>query len=56
METFFSQLKTEGLYPCDIRLLEEAQSRIIETYIPGAMKSHRDFFCEYLRKPYMGIC
>lgn len=32
MESFFSQLKTEGLYPYDIRSLEEAQSRI-EAYI-----------------------
>ncbi len=29
MESFFSHLKTEGLYPYDIRTLDEAQSRII---------------------------
>jgi putative transposase len=29
MESFFSFLKTEGLYPYDIRTLDEAQSRII---------------------------
>jgi putative transposase len=28
MESFFSHLKTEGLYPYDIRTLDEAQSRI----------------------------
>ncbi|GIP49016.1 transposase [Paenibacillus sp. J53TS2] len=28
MESFFSHLKTEGLYPYDIRTLEEAQSRM----------------------------
>lgn len=32
MESFFSHLKTEGLYPYDIRSIEEAQRRI-ETYI-----------------------
>ncbi|MFC5652920.1 IS3 family transposase [Paenibacillus solisilvae] len=32
MESFFSHLKTEGLYPYDIRSIEEAQSRI-EEYI-----------------------
>jgi transposase InsO family protein len=32
MESFFSHLKTEGLYPYDIRSIEEAQSRI-EAYI-----------------------
>lgn len=29
MESFFSHLKTEGLYPYDIRTLDEAQTRII---------------------------
>jgi len=29
MESFFSHLKTEGLYPYNIRTLDEAQSRII---------------------------
>ncbi|EGG34979.1 IS3 family transposase, partial [Paenibacillus sp. HGF5] len=32
MESFFSHLKTEGLYPYDIRNLTEAQRRI-EKYI-----------------------
>jgi putative transposase len=32
MESFFSHLKTEGLYPYDIRSLDEAQRRI-EEYI-----------------------
>ncbi|WP_268760186.1 IS3 family transposase [Bacillus sp. FJAT-28004] len=32
MESFFSHLKTEALYPYDIRSVEEAQSRI-EEYI-----------------------
>ncbi|WP_201007659.1 IS3 family transposase, partial [Paenibacillus glycanilyticus] len=32
MESFFSHLKTEALYPYDIRSIEEAQSRI-EEYI-----------------------
>ncbi|WP_412161616.1 IS3 family transposase [Aneurinibacillus migulanus] len=32
MESFFSHLKTEGLYPYHIRSLAEAQSRI-EKYI-----------------------
>ncbi|MFB8377879.1 transposase [Paenibacillus taichungensis] len=32
MESFFSHLKTEGLYPYDIRNLDEAQRRI-EAYI-----------------------
>jgi putative transposase len=32
MESFFSHLKTEGLYPYDIRSIEEAQRRI-EEYI-----------------------
>ncbi|WP_373408435.1 transposase [Brevibacillus brevis] len=32
MESFFSHLKTEGLYPYDIRSVDEAQSRI-EEYI-----------------------
>ncbi|WMT38812.1 IS3 family transposase [Paenibacillus sp. D2_2] len=32
MESFFSHLKTEGLYPYDIRTLDEVQRRI-ETYI-----------------------
>ncbi|WP_157266115.1 IS3 family transposase, partial [Paenibacillus sp. FJAT-27812] len=31
-ESFFSHLKTEALYPYDIRSVEEAQSRI-EEYI-----------------------
>lgn len=30
MESFFSFLKTEGLYPYDIRTLDEAQTRIIQ--------------------------
>ena len=30
MESFFSHLKTEGLYPYDIRSLDEAQRRIEE--------------------------
>ncbi|WP_420908683.1 IS3 family transposase [Brevibacillus humidisoli] len=32
MESFFSHLKTEALYPYDIRSIEEAQRRI-EEYI-----------------------
>ncbi|MFE0399852.1 IS3 family transposase [Paenibacillus lactis] len=32
MESFFSHLKTEGLYPYDIRSLADAQRRI-EKYI-----------------------
>ncbi|MFF2482435.1 IS3 family transposase [Paenibacillus sp. NPDC058071] len=32
MESFFSHLKTEALYPYDIRSIKEAQSRI-EEYI-----------------------
>lgn len=32
MESFFSHLKTEGLYPYDIRTMEEAQRRV-EDYI-----------------------
>ncbi|WP_370511670.1 IS3 family transposase [Brevibacillus sp. AG162] len=32
MESFFSHLKTEGLYPYDIRSIDEAQRRI-EEYI-----------------------
>ncbi|PSK04135.1 transposase, partial [Brevibacillus porteri] len=33
MESFFSHLKTEALYPYDIRSLDEAQRRI-EEFIP----------------------
>ncbi|WP_179032707.1 IS3 family transposase [Paenibacillus kribbensis] len=32
MESFFSHLKTEGIYPYDTRSLDEAQRRI-EAYI-----------------------